>query len=159
MGREQKKFEKKKTREKAVKAKLLARRDAKTKQMRELNKEKANLDQINKLVKQRVELEMWAKQVEGKIPEDTHAKIRNNIDILKTLEKEYADELKGKTELQQKLGGEGFHTLPEMLESLQTRTADEQRAAHEESVFDETGEGAVYSDSNVSLTMNNGLGE
>ncbi len=161
MGKQQKKFEKKKAREKAVQTKIRTRREAKQKKERELRQEAQALDAVNKLVKKRVDLEQWAKEVEGKIPPDTHAQIQKNIEILKALEEEYAQELKQKVELQDRLHDQGHHTLPDMLEALQTQTADEQKAAHEagESVFDETGAGAVYSDSSVSLTMNTGLSE
>lgn len=157
MSKEQKKFQKRKNREKNIKAKLLVKREIKAKKLKEIDQEKAALDAVNKLVKQRVELEQWAKEVEGKIPADTHSQIQHNIEILKALEEEYANELKQKDNLQQKLQSEGLHTLPEMLDALQENTKENAKAEAEKGVFENSDGGYSYAEPNVSLTMSTDL--
>lgn len=94
MGRQQKKFEKKKERERAVQVKLQRRREVKARKLKEARQEAQELETYNKLVKERIQLEQWTKVVEGKIPDDLREKIQNNIEILKALEEDHAAELK-----------------------------------------------------------------
>lgn len=98
MGKQQRKFEKKKARDRAVKAKLRIRREAKSRKDKEIRQDAKELDSYNKVVKERIQLEQWAKMAEGKIPDDLQEKIQHNIQILKSLEEAHAAELKAQQE-------------------------------------------------------------
>ena len=98
MGKQDKKLQKKRAREREVKERLRLRREAKRKKLKEAHEEAKEIAAYNKMIKERVQLEQWAKMVEGKIPEDLQERIQNNIQILKALEEDHAAELKAQKE-------------------------------------------------------------
>jgi hypothetical protein len=101
---QRKKIEKKKTREREVQEKLRNRRENQRRKMKELRKEAFETEQYNKLIRKRIQLEQWAKLVEGKIPDNLQERIQNNINILKGLEESYAEEQRLKQEARENGG-------------------------------------------------------
>lgn len=124
MGRQQKKFEKKKARERSVQEKLRVRRELKIKKEKELRQEAQEIDTYNKLIKERIQLEQWAKMVEGKIPEDLQERINNNIEILKALEEEHAAELKAVKEARELAAKQAEQEGLEPVDTLLPQSAD-----------------------------------
>lgn len=104
MMNQRKKIEKKKTREREVQEKLRNRRENQRRKMKELRKEAFETEQYNKLIRKRIQLEQWAKLVEGKIPDNLQERIQNNINILKGLEESYAEEQRLKQEARENGG-------------------------------------------------------
>jgi hypothetical protein len=98
MSKQQKKFEKRKARQKEVKQKLRIKRETKHQQEKELRQEAKDKDAYTKVVNERLKLEHWISEAEGKIPEEVEDRIRHNISILKALEEEAEAELKARIE-------------------------------------------------------------
>lgn len=152
MGKEQKKLQKRKAREREVQAKLRERREAKRAAAKDEKKDQQERDAILRVMRERLALEQWANQVGDQIPEKIREQILHNIEILKALEEEYSNELMEKLQLQGKLKEAGHETLAEMMGALQEEAKDKAVERELEEVVDASlglgfgfGGGAEYS--------------
>lgn len=125
MSKEQKKLQKRKAREKEVKGKLMAKRDEKRKSERLEREDQIKGAQLRKVFRERVALEQWANEVQGKISENVREQILHNIEILKSLEEEYSSELEEKLRVQNGLKAEGHESLEAMVGALQEKAAQD----------------------------------
>lgn len=125
MSKENKKFQKRKKREKLAKKKVLKRREAlraeaRKDRLEEVQKKKEESDLV-KEIKEMEKLESWADEVYDKLPEKTREQIATNIGILEALEEEYDRENSERQSLNDELEQQGHHTMDQKLKALQEK--------------------------------------
>lgn len=120
----QKKDKKKKARDRQVQLKLRQRREKSRLKLKEERQEHAEQKAFRKVINQRVMLEQWVKTIGDKLPEDVRAQVERNVEILKSLEDEYEQEMQQKKDLQEELKADGHETLDAMLTAMQERSKE-----------------------------------
>lgn len=121
-SREQRKLKKRKEREKENRQHLLKNREKIRAVVREEREEMRREKRIKKLAR---DLERFEQYMPLDLADDaTLTQIEKNVQILKTLEIEYAEETDQKKELNEKLERQGFLTLEEKLEATHRLLAE-----------------------------------
>jgi hypothetical protein len=125
MSKENKKFQKRKKREKLAKKKVLKRREAlraeaRKDRLEEVQKKKEESD-LEKEIKEMEKLESWADEVYDKLPEKSREQIKTNIGILEALEEEYDREKSERQSLNDELEKQGHQTMDQKLKALQEK--------------------------------------
>ncbi len=125
MTTDRQKMQKKKARQKIVRAKLQNRR----KVVRSIEKEKR--DEIRaqkKFKKDQLVMEKLEEKMEGlysKLPPETRAQLERNVEILKALEEEYDQEISKKQALNQELEVQGNLTPEEKMNALHKKAVEQ----------------------------------
>lgn len=119
MSRQQTKFMKKKNREREVRKKILARREAMRRQRKE---EAAKEDQYEKEYTGGAKPAPIVKKLDK--DDDIKRRLEHNIEVLRALEQEYLAEMEQRKQLNEKLEAEGSQTIKEKLDFLQARAID-----------------------------------
>lgn len=125
MSKEQKKFQKKKDRERRVRRQVLLEREAIRAPEREERKFQKKLKRVERLKKDMGRLNVWADELFLKMDDKTLSQLEHNAKILKALEEEYRDEHDRKVALNEELEAKGVHTLEEKLEHLHGRIVEQ----------------------------------
>lgn len=133
-SKEQKKFKKRKQREKDVRKKILTRREIIRAPEREERAFQKKLKRIDKLKKEMGDLNVWSDDIFLKMTDDTLSQLEKNAKILKALEDEFREETTKKRNLNEQLEAEGFQTLDEKLSHLHNKLVNQQKA-----LYDQTG--------------------
>jgi hypothetical protein len=125
MSKENKKFQKRKKRERLVKKKVLKKREEKRAEVRkERLEERQKKEEENKLereIEEMEKLELWADEVYDKLPEKSREQIKTNIGILEALEEEYDREKSERQSLNDELEKQGHQTMDQKLNALQEK--------------------------------------
>lgn len=122
------KLEKRKLRDKKVKQQKIKQRAALVARKAEENKERKKDERLKKLQKEMFKLDQWvdANKLE-RLDEATIKQLERNVEILKSLQQEFEDEQKQKSDLNQRLEDEGCKTLNDKLLKLQKDAAEKQQ--------------------------------
>lgn len=132
-SKEQRKLQKRKERERAVRQKLLAQQAVTTAKrqtdMAEMREQKAARKEFRAAQNQQKRVKDWADGfVENlsKLPEATRQKILHNLEVLKALEEEYKNEQSARQNVNNELESEGHMSLSEKLTALHTQLSQQQ---------------------------------
>jgi hypothetical protein len=122
-----KKFEKRKARERSVKAKTLKRRNIIQAKHKEERLERLKQIEINKIVNP---VEPFLTPEKQKEREDSaKKKLEHNMEILKALEAEYDKEQALRKSTNESLEAQGHHTLEEKIAALKTEQMEKAEQA------------------------------
>lgn len=123
MSLSRKQIEKRKKREKEVRKKVLANREALRAERKEVEKERLREKEMWELEHGKPtpavsgNPEVAAKQLAARA-QTVADKLQHNLEILKALEAEYEKEQASRSELNEKLEGEGYKTMKEKMAAL-----------------------------------------
>jgi hypothetical protein len=132
-SKQQKKFQKKKEREKRVRRQVLLQRETLRAPEREERAFQRKMKRITKLKKDMGDLNVWSDNVFLQMNDETLSQLEKNAKILRALEQQYVDETSKKKDLNEQLESEGFNTLDEKLGELHSRLVKQQKALYADS--------------------------
>ena len=128
----QKKLEKRKSKEREDKKKILMRRESTRAKAKEEREDYRKTKRIRRL-RENTGMNIWSDEVFKKMDESTLKQLEHNAKIMKTLEDEYERDLSEKRKLNQDLEAEGYKTLDEKISVLHKDTLRQQQLAEIES--------------------------
>ena len=118
---------KKKEREKRVKAKKLARRE----ELRKQAKQERQAKLLEKRFREKSEPIINDPEIQERRKkmreEDAKAQIQRNLEILKALEKEHAQEEQQRADINEALEDEGHFTMKDKMKALEEKTIEKER--------------------------------
>ncbi len=129
--KEQKKQQKKKTREKEVYKKVLLDRGKKQAKASEENALFKKTKRIEKLKKEMGEVNAWSDEALLNMDDKTLSQLEHNAKILKALEDEYEETNSERQKLNDSLESDGFLTLDEKLGSLHNKMVEQATAMYQ----------------------------